>query len=111
MKQALFFRKCFDSNEYFYKSSKMSDFGNYLYFNIYKIIKLSDSAYNNFINNFMNDQSFISNNKDKLIMHDDDSVECLFITNNNYSGFLVYPSGYNYARYVAFYRKDDDSNV
>jgi hypothetical protein len=40
-------------------------------------------------------------------MDSNDSVNCLFITNNNITGYLVYPAGHDYARYVAYY---DNSN-
>ena len=36
-------------------------------------------------------------------MDNNDVVSCLLITSNKKDGILVYPSGYSYARYVAFW--------
>ena len=103
MNKALFYRKCSSLKEYKILSSKYSDLGQKLYFKILKTILLSEKEYCNFINNFLKDYSFISDNKELATMDNNDVVSCLLITSNKKDGILVYPSGYSYARYVAFW--------
>ena len=103
MNKALFYRKCSSLEEYKTLSSKYSDLGQKLYFKIVKTILLSEKEYYYFINNFLKDFSFIADNKNIAIMNHNDVVSCLLITSNKKDGILVYPSGYSYARYVAFW--------
>lgn len=103
MNKALFYRKCSSLGEYKTLSSKYSDLGQKLYFKIVKTILLPEKEYYYFINNFLKDFSFIADNKNIATMNHNDVVSCLLITSNKKDGILVYPSGYSYARYVAFW--------
>ncbi len=105
--KALFYRKCSNSKEYEKLSIYYKDYGQLLNFKIFCILKLSKRAYQDFCNNFLKNRDYISSNKNFLIMDSNDLVNCLFITNNNITGYLVYPAGHDYARYVAYY---DNSN-
>lgn len=103
MNKALFYRKCSSLKEYKNLSSKYSDLGQQLYFKIVKIVLIPEDEYNYFTNNFLKDFDFIATNKDIAFMDQNDIVNCLLITSNKKNGILVYPSGYSYARYVAYW--------
>lgn len=109
MKKALFFRKCCNDNDYFMRIKNYSDLGNIASYKIYKTIKLTENDYFLFVNDFYKEQDFIIKHKEHLTIDSDDSINCLFITYNNITGFLVYPSGYNYSRYVAYINGGDDN--
>lgn len=107
MKTALFFRKCTNESEYFKLSKYYSHLGNNLTFKILKTIKLSQNDYSDFKNNFLNDNDIIMQITNDLYIDGNDCVHCAFFTEDEKSGFLVYTSGYNYARYVAYYQIEE----
>lgn len=104
MREALFFRKCYNLNELKHLSGNLSSYGQILKYNVISTIQLNNFEYNNFINNFLFDNDHIKHNKDNLTMDDFDCVNCILFTNNMIEGILVYPAGYNYARYVAIWK-------
>lgn len=101
--KALFFRKCPCDTEYFKLSNMYPDFGNELEYEIVETIKLSPDEYSHFKSNFLEDDERIAKITNNLYMDSNDKVYCALVTDGNTNGFLVYPSGFNYARYVAYY--------
>ncbi len=101
--KALFFRKCSNAGEYFRLSDKYPGFGSELEFEIVKTITLTPEEYVHFKQTFLYDNENIAKITNELYMDESDKVYCAFVTDGNPGGFLVYPSGYNYARYVAYY--------
>lgn len=99
--KALFFRNCINATEYENLSSKYPFLGQWLEYDISKIIKLNITEYNNFKNSFTIDTDFIVQNIPIMHMDETDKVFCIFVTTNKKDGFLVYSAGYKYARYVA----------
>lgn len=104
METALFFRKCPNSDEYFKLAKCYSHLGSNLNFKILKTIKLSHDDYSDFKTNFLKDNNDIIKMTNDLYMDDNDCVHCAFFTEDEISGFLVYSSGYGYARYIAYYQ-------
>ena len=102
MRTALFFRKCLNYNDYFNRCNCLKSFGQVLEYKIIKTILLTQPEYNKLTSNFLIDNKHIIKHLDQLIMDSNDCVYCLFFTVNNHEGFLVYPAGYNYCRYVAY---------
>ena len=101
--RALFFRKCSNAGEYFRLSDKYPDFGSELEFEIVKTITLDPDDFFHFKNNFLVDDERIAKITKDLYMDESDKVHCAYVTDGSPGGFLVYPSGFNYARYVAYY--------
>lgn len=100
--KALFFRKCPSDAEYNNLACKYPDYGQELEYRVINIIKyLEYDDYLKFINNFLVDDDNIKNITSNLYMDEQDVVHCALFTWKNEEGYLVYPSGYNYARYVA----------
>lgn len=100
--KALFFRKCANSKEYDKLSNIHPELGQELNFKIVKIVKfMTYDEYINFTSNFLVDDLSIKLITKELYMDEFDTVYCALFTWKNEEGFLVYPSGYNYARYVA----------
>ena len=106
METALFFRKCPNQNEYFKLANNYPDLGSNLNFKIEITVILSKSEYENFANNFLVDNDVIIKNNESLFMDDFDLVHCAYFTIDGSFGFLVYPSGFSYARYVAYYQSN-----
>ena len=104
MESALFFRKCPNKNDYFKLANNYPDLGSKLNFKIEITVVLSEYEYEEFTNNFLKDNDVLINNKDSLFMDEFDLVHCAYFTIDGVNGFLVYPSGFSYARYVAFYQ-------
>ena len=104
MASALFFRKCTNSRILKWNYDVIPGLGQILNYEIVETITLTKSDYNYFINNFLNYFEFIDEIKDKLFMDEYDCVHCVLIKSDSDDGILVYPSGYPYARYVAFYK-------
>lgn len=103
--KALFFRKCSCADEYMKLFNQYPYYGQELNFEIVKTINLKDqNEYDSFTNNFLADNEEIKKMKDCLFIDNNDCVHCAFFTLDGNSGFLVYSSGYDYARYVAFYQ-------
>lgn len=108
MTSALFFRKCHNSEELKFLTNQLSDFGQTLNFVIEKVVKLDIDSFFKFRNNFLQDQDYISNIKDLLFMDENDCVHCALITDTIQSEcYLIYPSGYDYARYIAIWNGGD----
>lgn len=100
--KALFFRKCSDYIEYDKLAKNYSYLGQELEYKIKKIVKfMTYEEYKKFISNFLDDDLSIKLITKELFMDKNDIVHCALFTWKNEEGFLVYPSGYNYARYVA----------
>lgn len=106
MEKALFFRKCSNCNEYNYLSKKLPSFGQLIDYEIIAIVQLEEIEYSNFTHNFLTDNNHIEKLKDRATMNERDCVSCILFTSNLKEGFLVYPSGYNYARYIASWKGD-----
>ena len=104
MESALFFRKCPNQDEYFKLANTYPDLGAKLNFEIELTVILSKNDYNEFVNNFLSDNDVIIKNREALFMDESDLVHCAYFTIDGNYGFLVYPSGFSYARYVAFYK-------
>lgn len=104
METALFFRKCPNESEYFKLAKHYSHLGNRLKFKILQTIKLSNDEYSNFKSNFLKDNNVIIKITNDLYFDENDCVHCAFFTEDEKSGFLVYSSGYDYARYVAYHQ-------
>lgn len=107
MESALFFRKCPNESEYFKLSNNYPYLGSNLNFEILKTIQLSHDDYCNFKNNFLKDNDVIMGITKDLYMDDNDCVHCAFFTEDGNSGFLVYSSGFDYARYVAYHQQKE----
>lgn len=103
MDTALFYRKCSNSKEYFKLANNYPYLGSKLHFIIEYTIILKQEEYDKFLNEFLHDNARIKKITNNLYMDDSDTIHCAFFTSDGNSGFLIYPSGYNYARYVAFY--------
>ena len=106
MSKALFFRKCSNEQEYLKLADNYPYLGNELELEVVATILLTSEEYFNFKNNFLNDDENIKKITKELYMDESDKVYCAFVTDGNFDGYLVYPSGYNYARYVAHYHCD-----
>lgn len=103
MNKALFFRKCISKKDLEKHYTFLSEFGQELEYKIVKTIILNEFDYKVFINNFLLDYDYIDKEKNKTYMDNYDCIHCLLIKNKDENGILVYPSGYSYARYTAFY--------
>ena len=103
MNKALFFRKCPNAKDYQFRASKFPAFGQELNYNIFKTIILSKDKYDLVINGFLYDNKDVMKYTDNLTMDDSDTVNCLLFTCDKKSGYLVYPAGYDYCRYVAYW--------
>lgn len=100
--KALFFRKCKCDSEYNNLFSKYPDYGQELEYKVVNVIKfIKHEEYLKFISNFLADDENIKSIAADLYMDNNDVVHCALFTWKNKEGYLVYPSGYNYARYVA----------
>lgn len=100
--KALFFRKCPNQSKYIKLSSEYPELGQKLDFKVINIIKfLEYDNYLEFVNNFFKDDENIKKITSNLYMDSNDKVYCALFTWRNEEGYLVYPCGYNYARYVA----------
>jgi len=106
MKSALFFRKCPNQDEYFKLSNNYPYLGSELKFVIDTTILLSKNDYNEFTSHFLKDNDVIMKIKNELFMDENDLVHCAYFTIDGSYGFLVYSSGYDYAKYVAFYQSN-----
>ena len=106
MSKALFFRKCSNEEEYLRLSDNHPDLGSELEFEVVATIILNPDEYFYFKNNFLKDDENIKKITKELYMDEHDKVYCAYVTDGCYGGYLVYPSGYNYARYVARYFGD-----
>lgn len=105
MDTALFFRKCNNSDQLKFLTEQLQDFGNEFTYEIVKTIVLDPMDFIEFKNDFLIDRDYISNITKELYMDEFDNVHCLLITNSKGNEkYLVYPSGYSYARYVAWLR-------
>jgi hypothetical protein len=105
MNTALFFRKCSNIDELKYNIEHLENFGQTLEYEIIKTFRLNKNDYDIFVSNFLKDSIIIKKVKDKLFIDNNDKIHCVFITYDNNNGVLVYPAGYDYARYVAFLQK------
>lgn len=105
MSKALFFRKCPNAEDYQYRAINFPSFGQELNYIIYKTITLSKEKYDSVINGFLYDNKDVMKYTDNLTMDDSDTVNCLLFTYDNKSGYLVYPAGYSYCRYVAYWEE------
>lgn len=108
MKKGLFFRKCVNANNYFDLCKNYPSYGSELEYKVVKVIQTNN--YEKFISNFLKDDIIIKNVTHELFMDENDCVHVALITKDYNSGFLIYPAGYNYARYVAFWSKDKDGD-
>ncbi len=106
MDSALFYRKCANANEYFKLANLYPYLGSELKFIIEYTIILTPEEYKDFTNSFLTDNHHIEIIKKQLYMDETDTVHCAYFTVDGSSGFLVYSSGYNYSRYVAFYKNN-----
>lgn len=106
MSKALFFRKCTSEADLHRHYNILSAFGQELEYKIVKTIILSKDEYRYFSGNFLLKNDYIDKLKDQLYMDKNDCLHCLLIKAKNNNGILVYPSGYSYARYTAFYNND-----
>lgn len=103
MNKALFFRKCYNDLEHQKNRTFLKEYGHTLDYEIIKIINLSAKEYAVFINDFFRENEYIENYKNDLVIDENDKVNCLLFTKNNKEGYIVYSSGYKYARYVAYW--------
>ena len=102
MNSALFFRKCSGTEELNYMNEHLPLLGEELYYHVIKKIKLNDRDFNNFKSDFFKDRKYIKDVANNLVFTPSGIVKCLLITNLSESErYLVYSSGYSYARYVA----------
>ena len=106
MSKALFFRKCSNEQEYLKLANDYPYLGNELEFEVVVTILLTSEEYFNFKNNFLSDNDNIKKVTKELYMDETDKVYCAYVTDGCFGGYLVYSSGYNYARYVARYFGD-----
>ncbi len=106
METALFFRKCPNQDEYFKLANNYPDLGSNLNFKIEVTVVLSKNDYDEFTSHFLADNDVIIKNNENLFMDDMDLVHCAYFTIDGSFGFLVYPSGFSYARYVAYYQSN-----
>ena len=106
MRKALFLRKCSNEEEYFNTITDNNFLGNELEFEIVVTIVLNSDEYDYFKNNFLVDDKNIKKVTNDLYIDKNGIVHCAYVTDGSYSGYLVYPSGYNYARYVAFHHEE-----
>ncbi|MDD4548074.1 MAG: hypothetical protein PHI05_04975 [Bacilli bacterium] len=106
MNQALFFRKCYNHVEHQKNRTFLPEYGQTLTYEIIETINLSLKEYKVFINNFLKENKYIETYKNDLVMNQNDKVNCLLFTEDNNEGYLVYSSGYKYARYVAYWTND-----
>ncbi|MBQ9072164.1 MAG: hypothetical protein IJY25_03295 [Bacilli bacterium] len=102
MKTALFFKKCLNKSDYFNRYNNLKSYGQILEYKIVQTIVMTPKEYNDLTSNFLIKNKYIIKYLNQLIMDSNDCVFCLFFTTNNRDGFLVYPSGYNYCRYIAY---------
>ena len=79
-------------------------------YKVVHIIKANKNSYEKFVSKFLDDDIIIKKITDKLFIDETGCVHVALITQDYNSGFLIYPSGYSYARYVAFWSKDKDGD-
>lgn len=103
METALFFRKCSNQSEYFKLANNYPDLGSNLNFIIDTTVVLSENDYQEFTSDFLTDNEIIIKIKNELFMDENNLVHCAYFTIDGSYGFLVYSSGFDYARYVAYY--------
>ena len=106
MDSALFYRKCANADEYFRLATNYPDLGSELHFIIDFTFVLSTDEYKHFTDGFLWDNDDIKKITKNLFMDKSDIVHCAYFTVDGSRGFLVYPSGYNYARYIAYYESN-----
>ena len=103
MNTALFFRKCENEKEYLYLASNCYYMGEEEEFEIVTTIILNPDEYKFFINNFLVDNKYIEKITEQLYHDDTGKLHCAYVTDGSCNGYLVYPSGFNYARYISYY--------
>ena len=109
--KATFFRKCANEKDFSLMSNQFNLLGDEAEYVIEKKIILSADDYDLFKNGFLYDNINIINNLDLMFIDNSKTIHCLLFTHDNKSGFLVYSSGYNYARYVAKWESEENLNV
>ncbi len=107
MTKALFFRKCPNASEYKKLSTCYPHLGQELEYKITWLIKCDFEQYQDFCSNFLKDDPVLKKIKDKLTMDENDVVSVALCTFNHREGWLVYPAGYDYARYIAKWNGGD----
>lgn len=101
MTKALFYRKCPNASYYKKLSTNSPQLGQELEYKIVWLIKCDFEQYQDFCSNFLKDDPILKKIKEKLTMDENDVVSVALVTYNHREGWLVYPSGFDYARYVA----------
>lgn len=104
--KADFYRKCASASELEIMKKNESEnlflFHDSMEFKVEEIFKFMEvEEYEEFTNNFLTDRDVIARIKDKLFIDDSGVCHCALFTCNNEVGYLVYPSGFSYPRYVA----------
>ena len=100
MRKAIFFRKCINANDYLSLLIDEPILGQEMNYKIVWIIKCDLEQYQKFQDDFLKDDPIIKKIKSKLYI-EDNCVHVALCTYDYKEGWLIYPSGYNYARYIA----------
>jgi len=77
-------------------------------FKILKEVVLTETDFNKFLNNMLDDFDFIDEHKELMYVDENGVYNCIFVTSENADyGILVESEGYSYARYSAYIKKSD----
>ncbi|MFA5474444.1 MAG: DUF6329 domain-containing protein [Acholeplasmataceae bacterium] len=75
-------------------------------YTIEKVVELSISKFNKFLDDMLADYDFIKENKDLMYVDKDNIWHAIYVTAKDVDyGILIQSEGYGYARYSAFLRK------
>lgn len=75
-------------------------------YTIEKVVELSISKFNKFLDDMLADYDFIKENKDLMYVDKDNIWHSIYVTAKEVDyGILIQSEGYDYARYSAFLRK------
>jgi hypothetical protein len=99
--KALFFRNMTSLKELKKAYDKYAHLGQNLEYEIVEKVKLNNLLYEEFVNKFLQNYSFINEIKKELTMDESDKVNCLLVQCKGQPSILVYSAGYPCARYVA----------
>lgn len=105
--EAVFYQKCTDYHDYDMRYGIFGSIETKNSFNIIKTIVMNKKEYKDFIEHFLYYWDFLNEIKGLPYISEDKIVNCILVTENNSDGFLVYTSGFPYARYVARWNGGD----
>ena len=112
MNKATFFRKASNLEELERYTNSDEFQGDKANFKIFKEVEMSREFYKEFCKNFLEDRDFIRETTNESEWFEDNGeavLKCILVKEKGQeSGILVHSSGFDYARYTAIYKGDDN---